>query len=341
MKIWVDVVTPAQVLFLHPIISELRRRDYRLILTTRHCTETVALANRYQLPHTTIGMHGGGSFVGKSFAIILRAVALTMLLKHQPVVLAISHSSYSQALVAAALRLPFVAMTDYEGHPGMRIVCHVAKRILVPYVFSKEKLYELGATARQVETYNGLKEDISLAGFQPDPLFLQSLGVSPDKILVTMRPASEVAAYHQFENPFFEETLQYIAQAPETFIVVLPRTVEQRQRYEALQLSNVMFPDQVLDGPNLIYHSDLVVGAGGTMNREARALGTPAYTLFRGILGSVDKYLIETGTMVHVMDTPDLPKIKLCKKPPVPYTSHKNDHLLVGEVVDRILAPLY
>lgn len=339
MKIWVDIATPPQVLFFRPIINEFKRRGYELIITTRHSTETVPLADKYGLSHTPIGAHGGGSLSGKGAAIVWRALKLVWFLRREKISIAVSHGSYSQALAGALMRVPVVALADYEGHPGGAVVCRIARKILVPDVFAKESLYRHGASADQIEAYSGLKEDVYLAGFKPDPSFLEKVGIPSDKILVTMRPASEVAAYHQFENPFFEEVMQHISKQPNTFIVVLPRTSDQRQRYETQRLPNILMPDQVLDGPNLIYYSDLVVGAGGTMNREAKALGTPVYNMFKGELGSVDRYLINLGKMVRVEDVSDINKIKICKKPENGLVKYQNGHnSLVHEIVDKILA---
>ena len=117
-----------------------------------------------------------------------------------------------------------------------------------------------------------------------------------------MRPASEVSTYHQFENPIFDEALNLVASHDNTIIILLPRNPEQRQKYEALGLENVIFPSGILDGPNLVYYSDLIVGAGGTMNREAVVLGSPVYSLFLGRLGSVDKHLIDTGKMILIKE---------------------------------------
>lgn len=338
MKIWVDIATPPQVLFLRPIMRELENRGHELIVTTRQATETVALADRYGLAHTVIGAHGGETFRGKTAAIVGRALRQMWFLRGQKVALAISHSSYSQALAAGFMRLPFVAMTDYEGHPAMRLVCRFARKILVPHVFQKASLVRMGASEQQIEFYNGLKEDVYLSDFVPAPQFLEMLGIPDDRILVTMRPPSEEAAYHPFENRLFDDVLKYVACQPHTFVVLLPRTPKQRQRFAAMRLPNVLMPNGVVDGPNLIYYSDLVIGGGGTMNREARVFGTPVYTLFKGMLGSVDQYLIQSNKMTRIENEDDIPKIGLNKKSPsIFYSQHQGGQTLICEIVDKIL----
>jgi len=341
MKIWIDMVTPAQVLFLRPIIAELQKRGFELLLTTRHFTETVPLADRYRLSHTVIGAHGGGTLIGKGTAIALRAVKLISFVRHHAVSCAVSQGSYSQALAAGWLHIPLVAFQDYEGHPANHILCRVAERILVPNAFSKANLHRYGVSEAKIESYGGLKENVYLAEFVPDPTFLETTGIPSQKIIATMRPPSLVSTYHRFKNPLFDELLYYILSHSNAFVVLLPRGSEQRRTYEGLGLSNVLIPKHVLDGPNLIYHSDLVLGAGGTMNREATVLGTPVYTVFKGRMGSIDQHLIRLGKMVRIEDSTDISKIKVCKKPKAACISLRERQGLVNEVVNKILASLY
>ena len=152
-----------------------------------------------------------------------------------------------------------------------------------------------------------------------------------------MRPASEVSAYHQFENPLFDEALNYVSHHENIFIILLPRNAQQRQKYEALKLPNVLIPSRVLDGPNLVYFSDLIVGAGGTMNREAVVLGSPVYSLFMGMLGSIDKKLIELGKMHWIRDRSEIQKIKISKKNNLELSYKQTSQDLITEIVDKIL----
>lgn len=337
MKIWIDMTTSPQVLFFRPIIAELQKRGHELLMTTRHCTETVPLADRYGLMHTAIGAHGGQTLFGKGAAIALRTVKLIRFARHQAISLAVSHGSYSQALAAYWLNIPSVAFGDYEGHPAAGIVCRTARRILVPNVFCKANLYRYGASETKIEAYGGLKENVYLADFVPDPMFMERTGIPAQKIVVTMRPPNLAATYHRFGNPLFDELLNYVLSYPNTFVVLLPRGSEQRRRYEGMGLTNVLIPHEVLDGPNLIYHSDLVIGAGGTMNREATVLGTPVYSVFKGRLGSVDRLLIRSGKMVRIEDSTDVSKIKICNKPKTTSAPWRAGQDLLDEVIEKTL----
>ncbi|KAA3660727.1 MAG: DUF354 domain-containing protein [Calditrichaeota bacterium] len=338
MKIWIDISTPPQVLFLRPIISELQKKDYDLLITTRNSTETVPLADSYKIPHVAIGAHGGRTMTGKSAAILVRAIKLMKFVRKHNISLAVSHASFSQALAAGMMRIPMITFDDYEGNPACHILCRVAKKIYVPQVFNNENLYRFGATEDKIEKFDGLKENVYLADFAPDPDFLADNGIPEDKILVTMRPPNLVAAYHRFENPLFDKLLHFVLANKNTFVVLLPRGQEQLKYYEGLNLPNVLVPGKILDGPNLIYYSDLVLGAGGTMNREATVLGAPVYTLFKGEMGSVDQNLIKMGKMVRIENESDFANIKICKRQKSIDLSMQKGKELVDDVVHKIIA---
>ncbi|MGD8457106.1 MAG: DUF354 domain-containing protein [Anaerolineales bacterium] len=337
MKIWADIANSPQVLFMQPIIAELEKRGHQVVTTTRQHSETVSIADRYGLAHTVIGEHGGGTMFGKGKAIALRAYHLIRFLRHQKISLAVSGSSYSQALAVKWMGVPFVSLNDYEGNPGLHIVCRIAKKILVPDVFNGANLHRFGAREEKIESYNGLKENLYLSGFLPDPKFLEEAGIPPEKILVTMRPASDVSAYHQYKNPLFDEALDYVASSKNTYIVLLPRNENQRQKYASWSYPNMSIPTRVLDGPNLIYHSDVVISAGGTMNREAVVLGSPVYSLFIGLEGSIDQYLLKTGQLKWIKHSSDIQQIKLCKNPHNNTSYLQQGKDLIKEVVDKIL----
>jgi uncharacterized protein len=337
MKIWADLATAPQVLFLEPLISEMRRRGHEVMITTREFTETIGLADRCGLDHTPVGVHGGKSMFRKVTANFGRATRLARLIRPQGVSLAVSQGSISQAIAAARLRIPMVAMGDYEGNPGNHIVCRVAKRLIVPDVFCKANLRRYGATDAKIVSYPGIKEQVYLAAFRPDPDFPATLGIPVESIVATMRPPSVVSAYHRFGNTVFDETIRYVAGHARTVVVLLPRGAEQRREYAGLGLPNVIIPREVVDGPQLVYCSDLVVGAGGTMNREATVLGTPVYTEFQGQSGSVDEYLVKQGKMIRVVDSAGIPSIKVRKKQLPDGEPWRQGAGLVCNVVDRIL----
>ena len=163
-----------------------------------------------------------------------------------------------------------------------------------------------GIRSPKLIRYPGLKEEYYLADEIPDPSsVVAELGLDPDLVTVVLRPPPEVTLYHRgASTDVFAQVVDRLeAERPHVQTVVLPRTQEQR---EALTARGFMVPEQAVDGPGLIAASDLVVSAGGTMNREAVALGVPAYSPFAGRLGAVDARLIEEGRLHRLEDAHDL-----------------------------------
>ncbi len=116
-----------------------------------------------------------------------------------------------------------------------------------------------------------------------------------------MRTPPAVSLYHRFDAPVFTQVLHRLKGGQ---VVVLPRTPEQRA--ELAREGGFIVPERAIDAQSLIAYADLVISAGGTMNREAVALGTPVWTTFEGRLGAVDEALIADGRMLRLERAEDV-----------------------------------
>lgn len=317
MRIWIDLANSPHVPFFRPLANEFRYRGYEVIVTAREFAETVPMAEAAGFEPLVIGSHGGGALSGKAGNLVQRAMALARWARGKSFSLAVSHNSYSQILAARALSLRTVTLMDYEHQPANHLAFRFASRIIVPRAFPEDALSRYGANLRKVKRYDGLKEDVYLADFQPDPQFaneLTQLGIKPEEVLVTVRPPASEALYHRFENELFDELLRHLAEMPNTKVLVLPRNEEQRKRYSTSLDAKLIVPAQVLDGPNLIAHSDLVISAGGTMNREAAALGVPAASIYAGAWAAIDEELVKEGRLFKINSRDDIAKLAVAKK---------------------------
>ncbi|HYJ88128.1 MAG TPA: DUF354 domain-containing protein, partial [Pyrinomonadaceae bacterium] len=243
-------------------------------------------------------------------------------------------NSYSQILAARVLSLRTVTLMDYEHQPANHLAFRFASRIIVPSAFPEEGLKRFGAQALKVRRYDGLKEDVYLADFQSDPQFAKQLGqfgISPSDVLVTVRPPASEALYHRFENELFDQLLNRLGAAPNTKVVLLPRNDAQRKMYSGGKL---IVPREPLDGANLIAHSDLVVSGGGTMNREAAALGVPAASIYMGAWAAIDEQLVKEGRMQKLSTPEDISALRIQKKIPA---DPRNAADVKREVTDLIL----
>ncbi|MGA9313033.1 MAG: DUF354 domain-containing protein, partial [Solirubrobacteraceae bacterium] len=212
--------------------------------------------------------------------------------------IALGHGSNDISVAARLLRIPCATTFDYEWAAVQHHVnCRLAQAVVVPDAIPPERLHRYGAKGK-IHAYEGLKEEYYLADFEPDEAVLAELMIDRDRPLVVVRTPPEVSLYHRFENDLFADVLARLREAAReqgVQSVVLPRTADQRAQLRGVEGFTV--PEQAIDAQSLIAFADLVISAGGTMNREAVALGTPVYTTFEGRLGAVDKRLIGEGRL--------------------------------------------
>jgi predicted glycosyltransferase len=317
MRVWVDLTNSPHVLVMRPVIELLREDGHEVRVTARDFAQTLELLRRFQIPHTAIGHHRGERLAAKAGGLVQRSAALARWARAdarragtrpaRPFDIALGHGSNDVSVAAALLRIPSATMFDYEWATVQHQVnCRLASAVVVPDAIPAERLQRYGARAK-LRPYAGLKEEYYLADFKPDPAILAALALDPTRPIVVVRTPPEVALYHRFGNDLFAEVLQRLRVAAATDgvqPVLLPRTPTQREGLRSIP--EFIVPEHAIDAQSLIAYADLVISAGGTMNREAVALGTPVYSTFEGRLGAVDEGLIESGRLRKLSDPAEL-----------------------------------
>ena len=293
----------AHVLVFRPLIRLLRERGDEVEITARDYAQTLQLLELHGLEATVIGRHGGRSRLGKARSLTSRLRALRKWARPREFDIALAHGSHELTMTARRLGVPSATTHDYEfatlqHQLGMR----AATKVVVPESIPADRLAHLGVRPPKLLRYPGLKEEYYLSDFEPDPTVLETLGVDRDRVLVVLRPPPDVSLYHRHSNPLFPQTLDFLGRLEGVNSVVIPRTEEQREYVRALDLPSVIVPDRAVDAQSLISLADVVVSAGGTMNREAAALGVPVYTTYGGRLGGVDEELIREGRLKPLTD---------------------------------------
>lgn len=308
MRVWIDISNSPQVPYFRPLIALLERRGHDVLVTTRDFAQTLELLELHSIPFEVIGpAHGGASGLGKGRAMAGRVLALRGWAKRRELDIALSHASHELPIVARSLGIPSSYAFDYEfARLQHGLGCRAARRIVVPDAIPQDRLDSIGAPTSKVRAYPGLKEEYYLHGFEPDPTVLDALGLDPGRVVAVVRTPPEVSLYHRHGNPLFSEVLERLGRDPDVQAVVLPRTAEQGEAIRALGLPSLVLPGQAIDAQSLVALSDVVVSAGGTMNREAVALGVPVYTTFAAKLGAVDDALIREGRLSPLHSADDL-----------------------------------
>ena len=303
MRIWIDLTAPAHPVVFRPIVDRLRAAGHEVEVTARDYAQTLALARRLGLEHHAVGAHGGAKRTRKLVSLVSRSFELWRWARGRRFDLAAAHGSNDLAVVAKLLGIPAVDMFDYEWATLQHNVgCRPARRVMTPDAIPPERLRRYGVTTAKLAQFPGLKEDYYLADFEPDRGVLDELGLDPGRVLVAVRPPPDVSLYHRKANRLFPQVLDHIGRDPNVHAAVLPRTEQRRRFLQWLSLPSLVVPDRAVDGQSLVALVDLVVSAGGTMNREAVALGTPVYTTYGGRLGGVDEQLIRDGRLRPLTD---------------------------------------
>jgi uncharacterized protein len=337
MRIWIDLANSPHVPFFRALIPEFVAGGHQVEITARDFAQTVELATNAGLTPHVIGGHGGGSITGKAGNLIGRAGALRKWGRDRGFDLAVSHNSYAHIAAAAALGIKSITLMDYEHQPANHLAFRLASRVIVPRAFPAAELKKYGASTRKVKRYEGTKEDVYLADFEPDPEFaetLRGLGIADKDVLVVGRPPAREALYHRFENELFDELLVSLNARDEVKSILLPRSDAQRAAYETLELAKLIMPRLALDGANLIAAADLVMSAGGTMNREAAALGVPAISVYAGKWAAIDQELVAEGRLLRLSSRAEIDALLVAKKPAV---KPRDARSVRGEVVKLIL----
>jgi uncharacterized protein len=299
VRVWIDLTNSPHVLVMRPLIGALRGDGHEVEVTARDFAQTLELCERFGIEHTAVGRHRGGRLGSKALGLASRSLALRRWARGRNFDVALGHGSNDVSLAAATLRIPSATAFDYEwARVQHHVNCRLARAVVVPDAIPPERLYPYGARGK-LRQYPGLKEEYYLADFEPDEAVLAELGLTRDRPLVVVRTPPSVSLYHRFENPLFGRVLERL-QALDTQAVVLPRTPEQRA--ELARFEAFVVPEHAVDAQSLVALADLVVSAGGTMNREAVALGTPVFTTFEGRLGAVDEALLREGRLRRLED---------------------------------------
>jgi len=303
VRVWVDMTASAHVLVFRPLIGLLRTQGHEVEVTAREYAQTLELLELHGIEATVIGKHGGRSRLGKARSLSGRLRALHAWARPRSFDVALAHGSHELTLTARRLGVPSATTFDYEfAWLQHQLGCRAATRVVVPDAIPPERLAGYGAHSPKLLQYPGLKEEYYLADFEPDRRVLSEWQRDPARTFVVLRPPPDVSLYHRQSNPLFPQVVDFLGRHEGVDGIVLPRTPEQRDFVRGLELPSLVVPDEAVDAQSLIALCDLVVSAGGTMNREAAALGVPVYTTYGGRLGGVDEALIRDGRLRPLTD---------------------------------------
>jgi uncharacterized protein len=316
-RVWLDLANSPHALLFEPVARWLGEQGHRVLVTARDNAQTLDLALHRWPDLQVIGGPSPPQRVAKGLAIGRRVADLARWAREMRPDVALSHNSYAQVAAARAVGVPAVTAMDYEHQPANHLAFRLARCVLLPEALRDVPLRRFGATRSKVMLYGGLKEELYLGSFTPRRDVLAQLGVDRDAgPVVVARTPPTGATYHRDDNPLFIDALTW-AQAQEGVqVVVLARRAAQRAALAEL-IPRAIVPQRAIDARSLIRAADVVLGAGGTMTREAALMGVPTWTVFAGREPAVDRWLMARGSMRRLEHASQLGEIEPRTSAPV------------------------
>jgi hypothetical protein len=349
-KVWIDLENSPHVPFFAPIMKELEKRNCEVVLTARDCFQVCELADLAGFKYRKIGHHYGKNRMAKLVGLAVRVFQLAPCILRERPTISVSHGSRSLMVLSAILGIRSINIADYE-YADQRVTGWLGsaqrKWVMTPGVVPTGNFEKNGILRSHILHYPGIKEDVYVPFFDPDPSLMNTLGIRPADVVVTLRPPATEAHYHNPESEkLLIEVFKMLGAHPEVKTVLLPRTHRQeallrQENPELFATGRIVVPKHAVNGLDLVWYSDVVISGGGTMNREAAALGIPVYSLFRGTMGAVDKQLAKTGRLVLLESVEDVrEKLKLVHraKTQTPRPSHLETLEAVVHHITAVLA---
>lgn len=336
-KVWIDLDNTPHIPFFKPIIDELNKRGHECVLTARDAYQVVDLADRFGLKYDRIGRHYGRHKVMKVLGTIIRSLELIPWIRKNKPDVAVSHGSRTQLVASHISGIPTLMLIDYEFAQGLVVInpTHVMVPNVIPTTAVK-------MPKGKVTQYPGIKEDVYVVSYTPNPSIIDELKIDKSKIIVTIRPpATEAHYFCEASEVLFEASMTHLLKMEDTQLVLLPRNKNQEAFVrttwpDALPTGKIIIPEHAVNGLDLMWYSDLVISGGGTMNREATALGVPVYSIFRGTIGAVDHFLSQQGRLILLEKPTDLQsKLKVVRRNK-DHALEQRDRSALLAIVDKI-----
>ena len=338
-RIWIDMDNAPHVVFFKPVIRLLEDEGHSVLITLRDYGYTAGLADRAGFTYEVVGRHPGANTLRKVLSLGARALRLAVWGRRRSVDVAVSHGSRGLVCATWLARIPSVTLFDYE-HVSTGLFEKLSTRLLLPEALSG------GTWSPKTSFYGGYKEELYLGDLDQMPEKVADLTLPPGRAVVVVRPPATSAHYHDRESEvLFQTLMDRLSDMENVYCVVAPRTARQGDeiRNSLENLLNFHILERPVDGLSLIRMADVVVGGGGTMNREAALLGIPVYSIFTGPLGTIDRQLAQEGRMTIVRTPEDVTRINVVQRDRSDISGltkrlTARSQGLAHEVVDQILA---
>ena len=293
MKIWFDILTPKQILFFDPFIKRLSKK-HRIVCTSRLYREVNQLAKMRKMSLHFVGRHGGEEKFDKLKASLNRMDELTRIIKKYSPDITVSFCSPEAARISYGLGIKHIAFCDSpHAEAVMKLSIPLIDRLLIPWIIPKKEFTRYGISTNKIISYKAIDASIIIKDKSNSPT-VKNFSF-PKKKSILIRPHESYAAYLQNKKINLISIIQKISNGfPNHNVLILARYSEQIKKLHNKLGKKIIILDRVVDSFEILSHTDLFVGSGGTMTAEAALRGIPTVS-YNAAPNLVEKYLIRKG----------------------------------------------
>jgi len=294
LKIWIDILTPKQLLFSEPIIEKLSKK-HEILCTSREYVEVQKLAKIRKFDLKYVGKHGGNDKNGKLCASIERMDKLSRKIKtFQPDVV-ISYCSPEAARVSFGLGIKHIVFCDSpHANAVMRLTLPLVQKLLAPNIIPKKEFSKFGISEKNIISYKAIDAFITIKRKIDDKISLPFKNNKRKNILV--RVEEEEASYVSKSSKIIPIIKKITNDFKEENIVILGRYTNQIKNLQKIVGKNATVVKMSFDGKHLLNHTDIFIGSGGTMTAESALMGIPTIS-YNAVPNIVENYLLKKNLL--------------------------------------------
>jgi hypothetical protein len=310
VKIWIDITNSPHIRFFKSIIDFFQTEGEEVIITARKFGDIHKLLDLFEMEYISVGKHGV-SLAEKLNESTKRSYELAKIIEKEKPDVGLAKHSIELPRVTFGLGIPNIYVLDNEQMMAAnKLTLPLCNKIIAPKAIDMWNILQFGADPNNIIRYDGTSEITHFKNFQYNENIFEDLNLNLKKSkTILMRPEPSLAAY--LDADCNESVLSPIVDVLENYanILIIPRFKEQEQIFE--NNKNVTIIKPPVDTFSLMKRCDLVIGAGGTMNREAALLGTPVISCYPGRLLAVDKHYIDMGMIKRSTNPEEIVNIAL------------------------------
>lgn len=290
MKIWIDILTPKQLLFSEPIIEKLGQK-HDILCTSRQYNEVTKLAKIRHFDLIFVGKHGGGDKKSKLKASIERIEKLSKKIKNFEPDMVISFGSPEAARISFGLGIKHIMFCDSpHANAVMKLTLPLIQKLLIPYVIPKKEFSKFGINEKDIVQYKAIDAVVTMQRKINQNIISPFKNNNKKNILI--RVEEEEASYTSKSSKIIPIIKKIANDYKDENIIVLGRYTQQIINLQKIMGKKIKVIKMSFDGKYLLNDTDVFIGSGGTMTAESALMGIPTIS-YNAVPNIIENFLVK------------------------------------------------